>query len=227
MPEILVTIPAYNEEGTIAKVIEDINHELTNSPWSFAIMVVSDGSEDNTVRLAKDAGAMVYEKEHSGLAETFRYEMGVALRDFDPDVIIHMDADGQYIAKDIPRLIRELRVYSGLVLGNRLDGDLEYMPFSKKLFNRLGSAFFSLMLRKWIPDITTGLRAFTKEVAGLSIYSDYTYTVEQVIRVSQRKLPISSVPVTFRARSDESRLMHSPVDYIANTAKNLRRAFRQ
>ena len=224
MPEILVTIPAYNEQDTLGKVIADIKDIMEGQDYK--IQVVSDGSNDNTVKVVKENGITVWEKPHTGLADTFRTEMRL-VNMLKPKVIVHFDADGQYLAYDILRLIDEVRMGSQLVLGNRLDGKIEHMPLTKKVFNRLGSLFFSLVIYKYVPDMTTGIRAFTLDVAKLPIYSEHTYTVEQVIKARMKWYNVKSIPVTFLARkSGNSRLMKSSLHYLWNTVKNWDRMFR-
>ncbi len=220
MPDILVTIPAYNEQDTIGQVIRSIEQVLNKRDYE--IVVVSDGSTDYTEAEAKMAGAVVFRKEYSGLADTFRYEMATAVK-FNPKVIVHTDADGQYAADDILQLLRAVRNGADLALGSRLRGRIEYMPRSKRSSNILGTALIRTWLRADITDATTGFRAFTLDVARLPLKSDYTYTLEQIIRAKRAGFKIKSVPVQFLARKDESRLMRSPAHYIWNTIKNTRR----
>jgi len=229
MPKVIITIPAYNEERTIREVINDLQViiSIMLPQLDYRIMVVSDGSEDKTTEEASKAGATVFSKDHSGLADTFRFEMKKAL-EFEPEYIVHTDADGQYPAFDVCRLIQFARSNNyDLVLGNRLGGKIEYMPVSKRLFNRLGSLFFSIRLWEYVPDFTTGLRVFTPRVARLPITSKYTYTIEQVIKTHLLKYTIKSLPVEFKARRDgQSKLMQSPYQYLWNTIKNYRGMFK-
>lgn len=222
MPDILVTIPAYNEEETIGKVVRDIKLALRNE--NHMVIVVSDGSTDNTVFNAEKAGARVFHKPHSGLADTFRQEMRIAC-DFQPNIIVHTDADDQYCAEDIRPLLRAIRQGNDLVLGSRLRGHIEGMS----PFRRIGNVVLSIVIRVWlwanVTDATTGLRAFTLEVAQLPINSDYTYTLEQIVKASNAKLKIKSIPVTFRKRNGRSRLMRSPAHYIWQTFMNSRKIF--
>lgn len=219
MPDILVTMPAYNEEKTIATVIEGILKIVPTAK----VLVVSDGSTDNTTKEAKKTGATVIEKAHSGLADTFRMEMRIAYF-MKPDVIVHTDADGQYIASDMLKLIDEVLKGTDLVLGSRLKGHIAYMPKSKRSTNVLGTFLIKQWLRADITDATTGFRAFNVKVAKLPINSEYTYTVEQLIKAKKAGLRIKSVPISFVKREDgESRLMSSPANYILQTIKNTRR----
>lgn len=221
MPDIVVTIPAYNEEETIGKVVREIRRALHDE--SHIIVVVSDGSTDDTVFRAERAGARVFEKAHSGLADTFRREMELACS-FKPKIIVHTDADGQYLAEDIMPLVQAVRQGNDLVLGSRLRGRIEGMPLNKRAGNILLTSLVRIWLWADITDVTTGLRAFTPTVARLPINSDFTFTLEQLVRASRARFKIKSIPVSFTARKDgQSRLMRSPVHYAWQTLKNMRK----
>jgi len=95
---------------------------------------------------------------------------------------------------------------------------------TKYALNKVGSLLYSTVLGMLIPDVTTGFRAFTPQVAGLPIKSDYTYTQEQVVRAVKSHYRVISVPVRFYARHNgESRLIKTPVHYLWQTVKNARR----
>lgn len=222
MLDLIVTIPAYNEEQSISEVVSSVL-EATKGQKRL-VLVVSDGSTDDTERKARLAGAVAVGKRHSGLADTFKFEMEL-VNFMKPRVIVHIDGDGQYSARDIPLLLKEIERGKELVLGNRLDGTLEHMPTDKLMLNRIASAGLSVALRQRIPDITTGFRAFTLDVAKkIEIQSRHTYTVEQIIRAKRAGFRISSVPVQFyKRRNGNSHLMKHSAHYIWETIKNGRR----
>src|SRR3989344_3099803 len=117
--KVIVTIPAYNEAGTIGPVLKEIKEVLKKMPYDSEIIVVDDGSTDGTVAVAKQAGAVVYRnKRNLGLAETFSHEMRRCV-EHKADVIVHTDADGQYPASAIPALVRKISEGNDLVLGSR------------------------------------------------------------------------------------------------------------
>ena len=216
---IIVTIPAHNEAKTIGTVISRVKKALSNE--SHAVMVVADNCSDDTVGIAKEAGAIVFGRNsRKGLADTFRLEMRLALK-AKPEMIVHIDADGQYLPSEIPKLIKEVRNGYDLVLGSRLTGYLEHMVFSKKLFNKLAAKIFSMLLKRRIDDVTTGFRAFTPDIAKLPIKSNFTYTQEQIIRACKLGYKVKNVPVNFMARDGESKLMKHSADYIARSLREL------
>ncbi len=226
--KVIVTIPAYNEANIIGKVIHDIKDTMNNSKHTYEIIVVDDGSLDNTAEIAKKAGAIVYSHpQNLGLAEAFRTEMSKCL-EHKADIIVHTDADGQYLAKEIPKLISYVEKGYDFVLGSRFMGKIESMPIIKKLGNRAFSNVISKITKKKITDGQSGFRVFTKEIAELQINSTHTYTQEQIIRTIRNKFKLIEVPVYFAKRQGKtkSRLMKNPFDYAIKAWINLIRVYR-
>ncbi|MBI2667383.1 glycosyltransferase [Candidatus Woesearchaeota archaeon] len=228
MPKnIVISIPAYNEEKTIGLVINRIKSVMNKTKYSYKISIVDDGSRDKTKEVAKKAGAIVYSHPYNyGLAEAFRTEMEKAI-ELKADIIVHTDADGQYLAEEIPNLIKEVENGYDLVLGSRFRGRIQYMPLTKRIGNKLFSRVISKITRMKITDAQTGFRAFTKEVAKLNLISNHTYTQEQIIKAVHNKFRIKEIPSTFIKRgSGKSRLMKNPVEYALKAWINLFRIYR-
>lgn len=225
---IIITIPAYNEEKTIGKVIEDIKNVMDNSNYNYKILVVDDGSKDSTADVAKSSGAIVYSHQTNyGLAETFKTEIEKSL-ELKPDVIVHIDADGQYKAEEIPNLIKEVKNGYDLVLGSRFKGKIENMPLIKRLGNKAFSKVISNVTGFKISDAQTGFRAFNRKVAEkIRLISTHTYTQEQIIKAIKNKFKIKEVPIYFRKRlSGKSRLIKNPFDYAIKAWINILRIYR-
>ena len=225
--KIIVTIPAYNEGDTIAAVIKKIHDVMESNKYTYKILVLDDGSKDKTAEVAKKEGAVVYSHpKNYGLAETFKTEVEKSL-DLGADVIVHIDADGQYKAEEIPKLIKEIENGYNLVLGSRFKGTIESMPFMKRVGNIAFSKIISQITGMNISDGQTGFRAFTKEVAKkISITSNHTYTQEQIIRAVRNKFRIKEVPVYFAKRKDRSRLISNPFEYATRAWINIIRIYR-
>jgi glycosyltransferase involved in cell wall biosynthesis len=225
---VVITVPAYNEEKTIGRVISGIKEVMDSTKYSYQVMIVNDGSSDRTAEIAKSNGAMVYSHPMNyGLAETFKTEMQKCLG-LKADVIVHTDADGQYLAKDIPKLLGEIEKGYDLVLGSRFKGEIEGMPFLKRWGNKAFSRVVSRVTRMRVSDSQTGFRAFTKDVAErINIISNFTYTQEQIIKAAREKFRIKEIPIYFAKRlGGESKLMKNPFDFAIKAWINLLRIYR-
>src|SRR3989344_7775203 len=228
--KIAVTIPAFNEEQTLGAVLQEIKKVMDEHKYDYFINIVNDGSTDKTAEIAKSFGAFVVSHPYNyGLAEAFKTEIKACLEK-GADVIVHTDADGQYPAEDIPKLIKEIENGNDLVLGSRFLGKIERMPLAKRSGNVLFSKAISHITRVKITDAQTGFRAFTKRVAKLDIISNHTYTQEQTIRAIKNKYKLKEIPVDTK-ETRPSRLMKShpllqPFEYAIKAWINIFRIYR-
>ena len=222
----IITIPAYNEENDLGRVLEEIKSVMSKTNYYYSIQVVDDGSKDKTVDVAKKQGVIVYlNKRNLGLAETFQRELEYCLKS-KADIIVHTDADGQYNPKNIPELIKKVEEGYDLVLGSRFQGKIEGMPLLKRIGNRAFSRVISSLTGVKITDSTTGFRAFTKEVAlNIKFINTFTYTQEQIIRVAKQRFRITEIPIETR-KTRESRLFRNPFEYAFKAWINIFRIYR-
>jgi len=211
--KIVITIPAYNEEKHIGKVIQEINLVMNKTNWYYQILVLDDGSTDNTKEIAINNGAkVVSNKINLGLAKTFLREMEIC-KNLNADIIVHTDADGQYPPRYIPMMIESVLDGNDLVLGSRFGNGIYYGTIGKKLGNLFFAKVLSLLLRKNVHDTTTGFRAFTKEISQLPIKSKFTYTQEQLIRAIRSKKTVKEVPIEAK-KTRKSRLFNNIIEYF-------------
>lgn len=223
--KICITIPAYNEENTIGDTIDEIKQVMDSEKYDYKIHILDDGSKDKTREIAKSMGCVVNSnKRNLGLAETFKKEMEYCLK-LDPDVIVHTDADRQYPAKYIPELIKKIEQGNDLVLGSRFGKGKYSGSFIKKLGNIAFAKVFSSLLKMKITDTTTGFRAFTKEVAGIQLINNFTYTQEQILRAGKRKMKIAEIPIITN-KTRKSKLFKNSFHYAIKAWINILRIYR-
>ena len=222
---IIVTIPAYNEEKTLPFVLDDITKGMKG--YDYKILVLDDGSKDKTSDIAKKLGAIVISNRNNlGLAKTFQREIQECIK-LKADIIVHTDADGQYYAKDIPRLVKEIEKGYDLVIGSRFkDGYPKHMPISKRIGNILFSKALTKLTKVPLTDTTTGFRAFTRDVAeNIHFINSFTYTQEQLIKASMQRYKIGEIAITTR-KTRESRLFKNPIEYAFKAWINILRIYR-
>jgi len=154
--KLVILIPAYNEEETIKKVIEEIPKNF-ESIDEIEILVINDGSSDNTENIAKESGATVYSfTSNKGLARAISYGFLKAL-DHNADILIILDADNQYDSTEIPLLLKPIiEKQADIILGDRQVKKLKHMPTQKKIGNQMSSAVVSKLIGQKINDAQTG-----------------------------------------------------------------------
>jgi glycosyltransferase involved in cell wall biosynthesis len=153
---ITIVIPAYNEEKTIADVVRGV---MANAPDA-RVLVIDDGSTDNTLKRATDAGAeVIRHPTNKGNGACLK----TALRSLKGGIIAVLDADGQHDPKELPRILDQLKDFD-LVVGARNFSNQEGSPL-RNLGNRLLRGLASFLAERDIPDLTSGFRAFRHEVA--------------------------------------------------------------
>jgi len=223
---IVISIPAYNEERDIGRVIDEIHAVMKRTFYNYTLLVFNDGSTDKTVEVVRQHGAIVAShKRNAGLAQTFRDEMVECIR-LKADIIVHTDADGQYPADAIPRLIEKVLQGYDLVLGSRFKSGVVPLPFLKKLGNQAFASVLSQLTGLRLTDTTTGFRAFTREVAeSISYINTFTYTQEQIIKAAKQRFKIAEISITAR-RTRSSRLFKSPWQYAIKAWINIFRIYR-
>lgn len=224
---LVVQIPAYNEAETIGAVIQEIPREIPGVS-RVTVLVVDDGSTDGTAAAARAAGAdfIVRHRHNRGLAAAFQTGVDTALR-LGADLIVNLDADGQYDPADIPALIRPiLEGTADLVVGDRQVVRLAHFPWSKRWLSALGSAVVRWASGLEVPDAPSGFRAYSREAAlRLIVLTDFSYTVEHLIQAGKRHLAVAHVPVRARPTPRPSRLHQGIWDFIKRQGATLVRVY--
>jgi glycosyltransferase involved in cell wall biosynthesis len=225
--KLIVQIPAFNEEATIAQTLRDIPKKI-DGITSIESLVIDDGSSDNTAEAARKAGAthVVQLKTHRGLSSAFLAGINAALR-LGADIIVNTDADNQYAGADIPKLVAPImRGSADVVIGDREVSKSPHMSAFKRLLQRLGSRTVGLASGIRVSDVTSGFRAFSRDAAmQINVFNPFTYTLETVIQAGNRNLGVQSVPVRTNAPTRPSRLYHGLGTYLRKSTATIFRIY--
>jgi hypothetical protein len=143
------------------------------------------------------------------------------------DIIVNTDADNQYCADDIPRLIGPILAgRAELVVGDRGVATAPEFSPTKRFLQRLGSWVIGLASGVRVPDATSGFRALTRDAAlRTSVLSNYSYTLETLIQAGTRRAVVEFVPVRTNPATRPSRLMHGIPDYLTFSSGDILRAY--
>ena len=225
--KLIIQIPCYNEAKTLPKTLAQLPKAVDGFEY-VEILVIDDGSTDDTTNAAREAGAdhIVHLSRHLGLAQAFSQGLDASLR-LGADVIVNTDADNQYKAEDIHKLVRPiLDGEAEMVIGDRGVGTLDYFPAYKRALQTLGSSVVSVTAGFEIPDATSGFRALTRDVAlETMVLSNYSYTLETLIQAGAKRVRVAFVPVETNPPERPSRLISSVRHYLVNSGVTIMRSF--
>lgn len=225
--KLIVQIPCYNEEETLARAVQDIPRRIDGID-RVEILIVDDGSSDRTVEIARECGVdhVVRHRHNKGLARAFRSGLEACLAQ-GADVIVNTDGDNQYVGADIPRLIRPiLDGEADIVIGDRQTASIEHFSWLKKQLQRFGSAYVRQLSGVKVPDAVSGFRALSREAAlRINIVSSFSYTIEMLIQAGNKKMAVASVPVATNPKVRESRLFRSIPYFLARSFETIVRMY--
>ena len=228
---LLVALPALDEEKTVGGVIRAIPRDLPGIS-RVEVLVVDDGSRDRTGAEAEAAGATVLRHETTqGVGAAF----GAALRhaiDIAADMIVSIDADGQFDPADIPLLVEP--VQSGradFASASRFKDPalIPDMPFMKRWGNGIVARLVSRLAGQTFYDVSCGMRCYNRRAAlSLNPIGRFTYTQEVFLNLAFKRLRIVEVPVAVRGEREfgESRVASNLWRYGLNTGGIIFRCYR-
>jgi glycosyltransferase involved in cell wall biosynthesis len=197
---ILIIVPALNESGSIQRVIADIRQYVPTAD----VVVINDGSTDNTSELARQAGAVVLDMPYNvGIGAAVQTGFLYAAQ-HDYDIAVQTDGDGQHPPSELPPLIAQLlRGNADVVIGSRF---LEDRGYQQTLSRRVGGWILARILsastRSRITDPTSGFRASSKRAIALcsKLYPHDYPEPEAIIILHRAGLTIQEIPVTMKQR---------------------------
>ncbi|MFH0969223.1 MAG: glycosyltransferase family 2 protein [Patescibacteria group bacterium] len=228
--KLIVNIPAYNEEEKITETIKRIPRNFEGID-EVLIQVIDDGSKDKTIEKAREAGAdFVFSHSiNRGIGVTFKTSVGKALQN-GADIMVNIDADGQFNPQDISKLIRPvLDGEADMVSADRFgEHKARNIPWIKSFLNRFAAGIIGKFLNHKIYDLTCGFRAYNREtLLRLNLPGNFTYTQETIIDAIGKNLKVLWVPVEvtyFQER--ESRVVSSIYKYVNNSSRIILKAIR-
>jgi glycosyltransferase involved in cell wall biosynthesis len=214
--KLIIQIPCLDEEAQLPGTLADLPRHIPGIDeveW----LVVDDGSTDRTVEVAWEHGVdhVVKLTNNKGLAAAFQAGLDACLK-LGADVVVNTDADNQYRADDIARLVEPIVAgEADMVIGDRNVRAIEHFSATKKRLQRVGSWVVRQASGTDVPDATSGFRAYNREAAlGLTVVSTFTYTLESLIQAGKSLVAVDHVPVGTNDKTRESRLFRSMSSYV-------------
>lgn len=189
---IIACIPAYNEERVISNIVQRTKKFVDK------VIVCDDGSFDNTVQNAKQAGAEVIQhQKNQGKGAAMRSLFNHA-KQIDADIIVTMDGDGQFLPEEIPKILAPvIENRSDIVIGYRFDDKTE-MPAYRKIGNKLLDRVTNIAVDLPVRDSQSGFRAYSKKALNMINFSTDGFGADSEILINAAKseLVISEIKVT-------------------------------
>ncbi|PKO00433.1 MAG: hypothetical protein CVU42_04485 [Chloroflexi bacterium HGW-Chloroflexi-4] len=205
--KILAIIPAYNEQERVPGVIKATKKYLP-------VLVVDDGSKDQTFTAAREAGAEVIRQEPNqgkgaAIMVGFKYAMEHGF-----DAVLTLDADGQHDPDEIPLFVEDFVTnHSDLIIGKR---DFSKMPFPRNITNRIGTWSFSDAMQQYIPDNQSGYRLHSKQLLQEALTSSehgFEFEVEIILRCVLKGFKISWISIK-TIYNDKQNSKISPLKHV-------------
>lgn len=230
MQKLAILIPCYNEEESIAHVIEKMPVErLRHLGLEAEIIVINNNSTDATREVALKAGARVIDEKKKGKGNAIR--KGFSSLSEDTSFVVMLDGDDTYHPSEVVRLVEPLQSgFCKVVIGSRLGGRMQHNSMNR--VSRLGNWLFTHMVRQTykvaVTDVLTGYFAWTKDaIDDLAPHlrsSGFAIEMEMITKMARLKYEIFSVPISYHPRIGSSNLrpFYDGARILKMFVKNLR-----
>lgn len=201
--DLTIVIPAYNEDQIIGRVVNKARKAVDMPSFSYEIIVIDDGSQDNTAEKAKEAGARVIHHPYN-IGNGAAIKTGI--RNARGEVLVMLDADGQHPPEAILHLLEKIGPYD-MVVGARItESDTDFhRDFGNKFYNWLAS----YVSNHKVEDLTSGFRAIKTDVAKGFLYllpNRFSYPTTITLAVLRSGRSLSYVPIKARRRVGKSKI---------------------
>ena len=220
--KLIIFLPAYNEEANIQQVLASLPAALDKIDV-IQYLVINDGSTDQTADIAVNSGAKVVSHSvNRGVGRALQSAVQFALEN-DADILIGIDADGQFDPSEIPALIGPIITDTAdMVIGNRfVNGMPEHMSPAKYWGNRQMTNLISYVTGQRFQDVSCGFRAYSREaLLRLNLFADFTYTHETILSLIFQGLRVLEHPINVRYHPGrKSRVAASLFRYAVQTSQ--------
>ena len=225
--KLIIQIPCFNEEEQLPGTLADLPRELPGID-ELEWLIVDDGSTDRTIDIARENGVdhIVRLTNNKGLAAGFQAGLDACLK-LGADIVVNTDADNQYCADDIPKLIKPiLDGNADMVVGDREVENIEHFSRLKIRLQKIGSAVVRRASNTEVPDTTSGFRAYNREaVLQLVAVSKFTYTLETIIQAGKNLVATDHVAIRTNPKTRDSRLFPSMWSYVRRNGLSIFRIY--
>jgi glycosyltransferase involved in cell wall biosynthesis len=225
--KVFIQVPCLNEEATLPLVLESIPTKIKNVD-EIEILIIDDGSTDNTVKIAKSFGVkhFVYHTRNMGLARSFRDGVDYALR-HGADIVVNTDGDNQYPQDRIADLVQPIIAgHAEIVIGDRQTSTVAHFSPFKKLMQRFGSWIVNKAAGTNIPDAASGFRAYSRySLMRINIITSFSYCMETIIQAGNKRLSLASIQIETNPKTRESRLFKNIWQHMLKSAEAIIRSY--
>lgn len=225
--KLVIQIPCLNEEESLPITLSALPKHIDGID-EIKVLIVNDGSTDRTIEVAKKHGIsdFVNFTHNKGLAKAFSAGLNKAL-EMGADIIVNTDADNQYNASDIEKLVRPIiDGNADIVIGSRPVNKISHFSIIKKMLQNFGSFVMRCVSSTSVKDAPSGFRAFSRNAAiQMNIFDNYTYTLETIIQAKAKGLVIENVEIDVNPELRRSRLFSNMFVYIRRSIFTMLRMF--
>lgn len=203
MPDISVIIPAYREEKVIAQVVERTGQVLDTARKSYELLVIDDGSDDETAAQAQRAGARVISHPYN-IGNGAAVKTGI--RKAKGKILVMMDGDGQHDPADIPRLLEKMQTHD-MAVGAR--NSESRTTLHRSLANRIYNRLATYICKRKIEDLTSGFRAIKASIARQFVAmlpNTFSYPTTITLAVVRAGFSLAYVPIQTDIRVGKSKI---------------------
>ncbi len=203
MPDISIIIPAYREEAVISSVITDIRRVMDTTGHRYEIIVIDDGSDDETAAKAEKAGARLIRHPYN-IGNGAAVKTGI--RNANGKILVMLDGDGQHSPEDIPRLLEKMDAYDMAVGARTSDSEAS---LHRTMANRIYNRFATYMCKRRIEDLTSGFRAIKRDIARQFVSllpNTFSYPTTITMAVVRSGYSLAYVPIKATRRTGKSKI---------------------